>query len=322
VISGVPQGTVLGPILFILYLNDLESCIKHSVISSFADDTRLKKSINNVHDTNLLQKDLLSACIWSDHSNMKLHQQKFELLCHSTDTSNLLKELPYSKEHFEYTSSDGTVISPTSAVTDLGVTITSDLTWSLHISNIVHDSRKMASWILSVFAGRNAELMMPLFKSLVRSRTEYCCPLWHPSKLEDIKKLEAVQRTYTAKIPEVQHLSYWDRLKSLNLMSLQRRRERYILIHVYKILHDLAPNDLQMQFYGTARRGTCCRVPPLVKNSKPKYQRQYDHSFRVIGAKLWNLLPKSVKVKETLGSYKCCLSNSSHSSLITLLFQA
>ena len=98
--------------------------------------------------------------------------------------------------------------------------------------------------------------------------------------------MEAIQRTYTANITEVQHLSYWDRLKALNLMSLQRRRERYILIHVYKILHGLAPNDLEMQFYENARRGTCCRIPPLVKNSKPKYQSKYDQSFRVIGVRL------------------------------------
>lgn len=308
VLSGVPQGTVLGPILFILYLNDLETCIKHSVVSSFADDTRLKKSINNVQDTNLLQEDLLCASTWSDQANMKLHQQKFELLAHATDTSNLLKELPFSKEFNEYLASDGTVISPTSAVRDLGVTITPELDWSPHISNIVDDARKMASWTLSVFASRNAELMLPLFKALIRSRTEYCCPLWHPSKLDDIKKLEAIQRAYTAKITEVQHLSYWDRLKALNLMSLQRRRERYILIHVYKILHGLAPNDLEMQFYENARRGTCCRIPPLVKNSKPKYQSKYDQSFRVIGAKLWNLLPKRVKDKKSMESFKHSLS--------------
>merc|ERR1712055_1149839 len=65
VISGVPQGTVLGAILFIIYLNDLQSCIKHSVISSFADDTRLKKSINNTNDVKLLQSDLDCSIQWS-----------------------------------------------------------------------------------------------------------------------------------------------------------------------------------------------------------------------------------------------------------------
>ena len=308
VISGVPQGTVLGPILFIIYLNDLESCIKNSVASSFADDTRLKKSINSTNDTKLLQEDLTHAVEWSDKANMKLHQSKFELLCHNTDNCKLVQELPFSQELSEYITSDGSSISPSEAVRDLGITITPDAGWSLHISKIVDDARRMSAWVLSVFIDRSAEILVPLFKSLVRSKTEYCCPLWHPSKMEDIMKLEAVQRAFTSKIREVQQFSYWDRLKCLNLMSLQRRRERYILIHVFKIINKLAPNDLQMKFYNNDRRGICCILPPLVRNSKSKYQHQYDNSFPIVGGKLWNLLPKRITLKRSLMSFKTALS--------------
>ena len=308
VVSGVPQGTVLGPVLFIIYLNNLESCIKHSVVSSFADDTRLKKSINTVNDTKLLQEDLGQAIKWSDKSNMKLHQSKFELLAHNTDNSKLLQELPFTKELSQYVTSDGSTISPKESVRDLGITITPDLTWSMHISTIAEDARRMAGWILSVFIDRSAEVMLALFKSLVRSRTEYCCPLWNPSKVEDIMKLEAVQRTFTAKITEVQHLTYWERLDTLNIMSLQRRRERYILVHVYKIINNIVPNDLQMTFYNSSRSGICCKLPPLVTRSKPKYQQQYDHSFHIVGGKLWNLLPKKIKHKATMVSFKTALS--------------
>jgi hypothetical protein len=308
VISGVPQGTVLGPVLFILFLNDLEACIQHSIISSFADDTRLKKAINVTSDTRLLQKDLDHSIQWSDESNMKLHQNKFELVSHATDNSKLLKELPFFKEFSEYSTDDGSVISPINSVRDLGITITSDVSWSPHISTITDDARRMASWIFSVFIDRNAATMMPLFQALVRSRTEYCSPLWNPSKLEDIKKLESVQRAFTARIHEVKHLGYWDRLKALNLMSLQRRRERYIIIHVFKIIHDLAPNDINMQFQHTNRRGLCCRVPLLIKNCKAKHQSQYDDSFHVVGARLWNLLPRAIKQKDTLSSFKSALT--------------
>ena len=166
----------------------------------------------------------------------------------------------------------------------------------------------MAGWILSVFSGRCRDLMVPLFKSLVRSRTEFCCPLWHPTKIDDIKKLESVQRAYTAKIEEVRHLPYWERLAALGLMSLQRRRERYIVIHIFKILHDMAPNDLNMEFYESNRRGNICKLPPLVRNAKAKYQTKYDQSFRVLGAKLWNLLPKQVKVKKSLDSFKTAVT--------------
>jgi hypothetical protein len=308
VISGVPQGTVLGPILFIMYLNDLESCIKHSVVSSFADDTRLKRAISTCDDTELLQCDLNSSIRWSEENNMQLHQQKFELVTHTSGQTNFLHELPYNKEFSEYQTADGSVITPQDKVRDLGVTISSDLSWSPHIGLITENAKKMASWSLSVFYDRSAATLLPLFKTLIRSRLEYCSALWNPGKIEDIKRLESVQRSYTARIDSVKHLHYWDRLRALNLMSLQRRRERYIAIHIFKILHQLTPNDICLQFYTNSRKGVCCKVPPLVKGSKLRIQSIYDHSFKVVGAKIWNLLPTTIRQRNSLGSFKAALT--------------
>ena len=306
--SGVPQGTVLGPILFLVYLNDLNTCIQDSVTSSFADDTRLKKTICNTMDTTLLQKDLNNAVTWSEKSNMVLHQNKFELLSHRADQNHQLDELPFYPEFTHYTTNDGNIISPAHAVKDLGITITNYLSWSKHISKISSDARKTASWIFSVFSNRSANIMMPLYKTLVRSRVEYNCPVWNPSKVEDIKSVESIQRSYTSKIQEVKHLDYWDRLKSLNLMSLQRRRERYVIIHVFKIMNNIAPNEIEMKFYCHHRLGLMCKIPTLVKNSKAKYQKLYDHSFHVTGARLWNKIPKEIKEKQSLDSFKEALT--------------
>ena len=286
----------------------LQSCIISSVISSFADDTRIKKSISTIHDTMYLQSDLNNAIDWSDQNNMLLHQDKFELMNHPAGQRNHLQELPFQNEFFEYSTAEGSTLSPQPTVKDLGVTICSDLSWSTHISNIAEAGRRISSWILSVFADRSESTIMPLYKTLVRSRLEYNSPLWNPSKIEDIKHLEGVQRTVTSRIREVKHLCYWDRLKKLNLMSLQRRRERYVIIHVFKILKELTPNDLRMEFYKTKRRGVCCKIPPMSKSCSPRIQRTYDSSFKIMGAKLWNRIPSAIRSKSTLSSFKSALT--------------
>ena len=107
--------------------------------------------------------------------------------------------------------------------------------------------------------------MVPLFKTLVRSLAEYNCPVWNPSKIEDIKTVESIQRSFTSKIEEVKDLSYWERIKEMNIMSLQRRRERYIIIHVFKILNHLAPNNIGMSFYQNERLGLMCKIPSISK---------------------------------------------------------
>ena len=203
---------------------------------------------------------------------MKLHTNKFELLCHSTNRSRILKELPFSSQFYEYTTDDGSEITPAHIVKDLGINITPDLTWSPHINTITNSARKMAGWVLSVFSDRSEYTMIHLYKCLIRSRVEYCCPLWDPTKMEDIATLEGVQRSFTSKISTITHLHYYERLKSLNLMSLQRRRERYSIIMVYKILIGLAPNDIGIEFMETNRRGIQAKVPKMTENTAIKYQ--------------------------------------------------
>ena len=97
-------------------------------------------------------------------------------------------------------------------------------------------------WVLRVFQSRKRSLMLTLLKSLVIPLLEYCCPLWNPWKSKDIQAIEAIQRTFTYKITKVQHLNYWERLHELKLYSLQRRRERYIIIYIWMITQLMVPN--------------------------------------------------------------------------------
>ena len=140
--------------------------------------------------------------------------------------------------------------------------------------------------------------------SLVRSHLEYCSPLWNPSKICDIHELESVQRTFTSKIHGLQHLHYWERLKTLTLMSLQRRRECYVIMHMWKILHDLTSNDLQVQFTVNPRLGNLSKVPSFRKKISAAHQTLYETSFSVMGPKLWNRLPTQIRAVSKYDSFK------------------
>ena len=228
-----------------------------------------------------------------------LHEDKFQLLIHRHDPKHGLMQLPFLHEFGSYELPNGETLFPIDQLKDLSITVCPDLSLTAHINDIASRAKAIASWVLSVFKTRDAVVM---YKSLVRSHLKYCCPLWNPADQAGIQLLEEVQRTFTAKIWKVNHLNYWDRLKSLKLMSLQRRRERYIIIQMWKILNHHCPNDLNVQFMAPSRRGIRSVVPSLNRQSSRRNQTLYDNSFAVLGPRLWNKLPKDmteISQKET-----------------------
>lgn len=162
----------------------------------------------------------------------------------------------------------------------------------------------MSAWVFNVFKCRDTTTMRTLYKSMVRSAVEYCCPLWHPSKVGLTQKIEALQRTVTARLAQCQDMNYWERLKSLKLMSLQRRRERYVIMTMWKILNGHHPNNMGIEFQSSKRNGITAKLPKLSKSGKAKHQTMYDTSFAVLGPKLWNLIPANVSSVKNLEVFK------------------
>ena len=147
--------------------------------------------------------------------------------------------------------------------------------------------------------------MVTFFKSMVLPLLEYCSQLWCPSKLGDIRKLEAVQRSFTYRVSGMSHLSYWERLKSLNLYSLERRRERYAILYTYKIIIGIAPNFESPRWSITTkenqRRGLYCMIPSISSCASAKVKTIVDQSFAVRGPRLFNSIP--VKLRSGSLSY-------------------
>ena len=110
--------------------------------------------------------------------------------------------------------------------------------------------------------------MLLFLKTYLIPRLEYCSAAWNPHKIGEIEQLEAVQRSFTSKIENMEHLNYWERLAKLKLFSLQRRRERFLILHTWKIYKELAPNDLNLKFHMNTRLGIQADRLPLKAKSE------------------------------------------------------
>ena len=313
VISGVPQGSVLGPLLFIIYINDLSNLIKNAKILTFADDTKIISKISSVEDTISLQENLNSIMEWSIRNNMSLNNQKFELMCHKTHLMNKSLEsfssLPFFNEYSTYTTSEYDTISTSDKVRDLGIIIDPNLNWQLQIQTVYKKCKQLCSWILSVFYSRDKLVMLTLFNSIVRSKLEYCSEIWSPYKIRDINTIEQIQRSFTSRIKGMNQLNYWERLQELQILSLQRRRERNIILHLWKIKNNINPNSIDIEFK-EHKRSTAIRavVKPLPK-VRGRMLTQYDESFVIRSAKLWNVLPPNLTHVTSLDIFKSNLKS-------------
>ena len=114
--------------------------------------------------------------------------------------------------------------------------------WDYNPIRLTRQKRALCGWVLRTFSIRKKDPMLLLWRSLIRSKLEYCCQLWCPTQTRDIQSLEQVQRNFIHKIYGIQHLSYWQQLQELYLYSLEQRIERYILLYIWQIIEGNVPN--------------------------------------------------------------------------------
>ena len=172
--------------------------------------------------------------------------------------------------------------------------LSSDLTFKLQVEKTVAAASKLAGWGLRSFRRRSKGTMKTLWQSLIQPKMDYCSQLWSPSDQDSITKLEAVQRHFTSKVKGMEDMSYWERLHALNLYSQERRRERYLIVFLWKISQNLV-NGYSVIFTNSARRGRLVVPNQVVASAPAAVRRARESSLAVKGAKLFNLLPASIR---------------------------
>ena len=288
VTSGVPQGSVLGPLLFIMYINDLDIGLV-SKISKFADDTKLGVNANCSEAVEHLKEDLRKLGEWSLKWQMPFNVDK----CKVMHIGHKNKNVSYSLL--------GTEIESSQQEKDLGVIITSDLHPSKQCIEVEKKAQKLIGYIKRQFNTRKKETILTLYNALVRPHLEYAVQFWAPSQRKDIDRLEKVQARITKLIPAIRHMGYNRRLEKLNLYTLETRRLRGQLIETFKILKGINKIDYRNLFTMSSN---------LTRSNGWKLELQRfstshcGNFFTYKIASTWNRLPSEVVDSSTITQFK------------------
>jgi hypothetical protein len=207
VTSGVVQGSVLGPLLFNIYINDLPNNIDSEILL-YADDTKIFRAITSLEDTEILQQDLNKIAEWMKKWSMEVNTEKS---CH------IRLGPKHISRHYCF---EGQQIPIQEEARDLGVTIDSDMTFTKHYESIISKSSQVLGIIRRNFSLTDSTLFSILFKSLVRPMIEYGHTTTRPFFQKERNAIEKIQRRATKFVPSLRDSSYQDRLKKMSLPSL------------------------------------------------------------------------------------------------------
>ena len=233
VTSGVPQGSVLGPLLFVIYINDMPSLTTH-LCKLFADDSKLIGIIKNSQDKIILQNDLDILNEWSLKWKLYFNVNKCKVM--EIYTNKLSSQMSSLNELKMCDAKNGrTSLEKTTSERDLGVTLNKKLKWNDHIENAVLKANNALGMLRKTFKYWSCKSFKQLYVAFVRPHLEYCSAIWNPHLKKDILKLERVQRRATKLIPGIRDLPYEERLNKIGLQTLEKRRVRGDLIQYFKI---------------------------------------------------------------------------------------
>ena len=298
VVSGVPQGSVLGPLLFLLFINDLPSSVQSNV-RLFADDCVIYRLIRSTADTVKLQEDLNQLAEWEKKWKMTFNIDKCHIM-HITKARKVNKT--------QYTLHQQP-LQTVSQATYLGIEIRSDLSWSSHVNKITNKASQSLGFLKRNLHSAKKETKEAAYRSLVRPTLEYSSSAWDPHTHKDINLLESVQKRAArfvtnnySKTPG----SMTNILSNLQWTPLEQRRQTSRLVLFYKIVNHHVALDIDQYLtpYIRQSRHFHHQAYQLPSTSTDTYKYSYFPRTVIV----WNSLPPNVVSADSVLGFKSALA--------------
>ncbi len=292
--SGVPQGSILGPLLFLIYINDLpESMTSPSVdVSLFADDTKCFSIVESLADARVLKTEAGNMEKWAQSERLKFNAQKCKVL------SITRKRRPLVAEYII----NGETLLHVSSQKDLGVTFSSDLSWNVHIQEQVTKANRMLGMLKrSTARVKNVNTRRCLYVTLVRSHLAYASQVWSPQTITMCMELERIQRRATKFIlalPFDSDTPYKTRLASLRILPLSYWHEYLDILYLFKCTHGFVKTDILPEKVDsiTSTRNLRSTNNSIIKYKVPKARTLcHQNSYMVRVSRVWNSLPDELR---------------------------
>ena len=296
VTSGVPQGSVLGPLAFIIFINDLDAhTLLISIMNKFADDTKCGNVIRNPSDVTTLQQCLDDLVDWADKWGMAFNVKKCKVM-----------HVGRANPRSTYTM-NGINLTTTEAERDIGVKVHCTLRPSQQCKEAAQRGNAVLGQISRSFHYRDRRTFIQIYKQYVRPHLEFAVPAWSPWTVADIHVLERVQQRAVKMVSGLQSTTYEGRLSELKLLSLADRRTQYDLIQTFKIIHGIDDVNANIWFElvgeNPARLTRNTSHPLNITSKNPRNEiRKNFFSNRVI--EKWNMLPSDIKDSRNVSSFK------------------
>ena len=309
VVSGVPQGSILGPLLFVLFINDIHNVVSPGTdIALYADDTKIWRQILSEADCSALNNDIHAMAQWASSNLMTFHPMKCKVV--SIAVKIFLETLPFQRI-FPYSMND-ILLPHEPSETDLGLLILKNLSWSKHQDLIL--SKALSQFNLlrrTCHFVKNSTKKRTLYLTIVRSLFEHCSSIWAPSLATVTNRFEPLQKRCVKWILNEQFFSYSDsvyhtKLHELKIMPLSYKFLYSDLILFYKVLNEIVP--ISLPEYVIRRTNTRSSsgnsvIFGLDLHSTINQKNVFTHSFFPRCITYWNNLPDLVRSSTTLNEF-------------------